>query len=91
MLSPRRSHALPVLIAAAALAFAGCGDDSDEASSPLDEALGYLPDDSGFAFIASTDLDDYGEVRDLLDKFAFAGEIENTLKETLEQGEVDFE
>jgi len=91
MLSPRRSHALPVLIAAAVLAFAGCGDDSNEASSPLDEALGYLPDDSGFAFIASTDLDDYGDVRDLLDKFAFAGQIEETLKESFEQGEVDFE
>jgi hypothetical protein len=77
--------------AAAALVFAGCGSDSDEASSPLDEALGYLPDDAGFAFIASTDLDDYGDVRDLLDKFAFAGQVEDTLKESLEQGDVDFE
>jgi hypothetical protein len=79
------------VIAAAALALAGCGGDSDEASSPLDEALGYLPEDSGFAFVASTDLDDYGDVRDLLDKFAFAGQVEDTLKESLEQGDVDFE
>ncbi len=60
MLSPRLSRTIPALFAAAALAFAGCGED-DEASSPLDEALGYLPEDAGFAFVASTDLDDYDE------------------------------
>lgn len=91
MLSPRLPLALLALIAAAVLAFAGCGDSSDEASSPLDEAVGYLSEDAGFALVASTDLDDYDDFRDLLDKFPFAGQIEDTLKESFEQGDVDFE
>ena len=64
MLSPRLPHVVPALFAVAAIAFAGCGDDSG-ASSPLDEALGYLSEDAGFAFVASTDLDDYGDFEDL--------------------------
>jgi Protein of unknown function (DUF3352) len=91
MLSPRLPHALLALIAVAAIAFVGCGDSSDEASSALDEAVGYLPEDSGFAFVASTEVDDYDDFRDLLDRFPFAGQIEDSLKESFEQGDVDFD
>jgi hypothetical protein len=91
MLSPKLSHAIPALAAAAALALAGCGDSNDEAASPLDEAVGYLPEDAGFALIASTDLEDYDDLRGVLDKFPFAGRAEDLLKESLEQGDIDFD
>jgi hypothetical protein len=90
MLSPKPSNAIPALISAAALAFAGCGGD-DEAASPLDESLGYLSEDAGFAFVASTDLDDYEDLRQILDKFPFAGRAEDLLEQSISQAGVDFE
>jgi uncharacterized protein DUF3352 len=90
MLSRRLSLVLPALLAAGALAFAGCGDDSGS-SSPLDEALGFLPEDAGFAFIASTDLDDYGDFQDLAENFPFADRAQDLLKQSLERGDVDFD
>jgi hypothetical protein len=91
MLSPRLPHAFSALAATAAIALGGCGGGGDEASSSLDEALGYLSDDAGFAFVASTDLDDYDDTRKLVDKFPFGGRIEDSLKNSLEQEGVDFE
>ena len=85
MLSPKLSHVLPALVVAGAIALAGCGGDSD-AASPLDEALGYLPEDAGFAFVASTDLDDYADFRDLAENFPFADRAQDLLKQSLERG-----
>ena len=90
MLSPRPLHAFPALFAAAAIALTGCGGDSGS-SSPLDEALGYLPEDAGFALVASTDLDDYGDFQDLAENFPFADRLQEALKGQLEQGSVDFD
>jgi hypothetical protein len=91
MLSPKRLLVLPALIAAAlALAIAGCGGDSGS-SSPLDEALGYLSKDAGFAFVASTDPDDYGEFQDLAENFPFADRAQDLLKQSLERGSIDFD
>jgi hypothetical protein len=90
MLSPRLSHAVPALFAAATLAFAGCGGD-DEAASSLDEALGYLSEDAGFALVASTDLEDYDDFRRIVDKFPFAGRAEDLLNESISGAGVDFE
>ena len=90
MLSPRLPRAVPALVATAAIAFAGCGGD-DEASSPLDEAVGYLSEDAGFAFVASTNLDDYEDFRQILDKFPFAGRAEDLLEQSISQAGVDFE
>jgi len=90
MLSPRLSHAVPALFTAAAIALAGCGGD-DSSSSPLDEALGYLSEDAGFALIASTDPGDYQDFRDVAERFPFAGRAEDLLKQSLERGEVDFD
>jgi hypothetical protein len=90
MLSPRFSHAVSALFCAGALGLAGCGSD-DEASSALDEALGYLSQDAGFAFIASTDFDDYDDFEAVAEKFPFAGRAEDLLKQSLEQGGVDFD
>src|SRR5688572_16353737 len=90
MLSPKLSTPFVALIMAVALALGGCGGD-DEAASSLDEALGYLPEDAGFAFVASTDMDDYEDLRETLDKFPFADRAEDLLKQSLEQGGVDFD
>lgn len=87
MLSAR---VLCALTAAAALALSGCGDEN-EAASALDEALGFLPQDSGFAFVASTDTDDYSEVEDLLEKFPFGGQVKDRLKGALAGEGVDFD
>ena len=90
MLSSRLSHAIPALVATTAIAFAGCGGD-DEAASPLGEALGYLSEDAGFAFVASTDVEDYEDLRQILDKFPFAGRVEELLEQGVSQAGVDFE
>ena len=90
MLSPKLSRIVPALLLTAALVVAGCGGD-DGASSPLDEALGHLPEDAGFAFIASTDIEDYDDLRETLERFPFAGRAEEALRESIEQGDVDFE
>ena len=91
MLSPRLSRAVSALFAVAAIALvAGCGED-DEASSALDEALGFLSQDAGFAFIASTNLDDYDDFRDVVENFPVAGRAEDLLKQSIERGAVDFD
>ena len=90
MLSPKLSYAVPALAAAVVIAFTGCGSDSG-ASSPLDEALGYLPEDAGFAFVASTNLDDYGDFQDLAENFPFASRATDVLKQALGRGSVDFD
>ena len=90
MLSPKPSLLLCALITAAVLALGGCGGD-DEAASPLDEVVGFLPEDAGFAFIASTDLEDYEDLRQIVDRFPFAGRAEELLKDSLEREGVDFD
>ena len=75
---------------AAAFALSACGGD-DEAASALDEAVGYLPEDSGFAFIASTDTEDYEDFEQLLDKFPFGGRVTDMLTQRLAAEGVDYE
>lgn len=87
----RPGQTLIAAIAAAALALGGCAAGGEDASSPLDEALGYLPEDAGFAFIASTDVGDYGEVEEVLDMFPFGGQVKELLKSRLGTGDFDFE
>jgi hypothetical protein len=92
MLSPKPIHALTAIALAAAIALGACGGGgTDEAASPLDEALGYLPDDAGFAFVASTDTGDYDDVERIVEKFPFGSRVQEALKQTLERGDVDFE
>ena len=92
MLSPRLTRAFLSFFAAGALALAGCGEDEEEASSALDEALGYLSQDAGFAFVASTDTGDYEDFEKVADKFPFAGQVEDSLKQSLEEGnDIDYD
>jgi hypothetical protein len=75
-----------------ALLVAGCGG-GDDSGSALDSALSYLPKDAPFAVAIDTDLDgdQYKAAQALLEKFPFGDQIQNSLRQQLEQGtNVDF-
>ena len=87
----RRLLAIPLVLSA--LLIAGCGGDSGSGSA-LDSALSYLPKDAPFAVAIDTDIegDQYQALQALLKKFPFGGQIENSLRQQLEQGaNVDFD
>ena len=75
---------IATLLVVPALALPGCGGDS---GSPLDTALSYLPRDAVFAAAIETDLDgdQYRALDDLLNEFAFSGEVRERLREQLAQ------
>jgi hypothetical protein len=86
----RRLLTIPLVLLA--LLIAGCGGGGDS-GSPLDSALSYLPEDAPFALAIDTDLDgdQYKAVQALLKKFPFGGQVEDSLRQQLEQGtNVDF-
>jgi hypothetical protein len=79
-------------VALAVAGSAGCGE--DEVSSGLDKVLGYLPEDAPFVAAIETDLegDQFKALGEIADKFPFTGELEEQLKDELEEGgEVDFD
>ena len=80
------------ILALACLALAGCGG-SDDADSPLDEALGYLPADAPLALIVSTDLESrqFEDAEDTARGLPFGPILLQQLQQELEGGEVDFE
>ena len=84
------TRALPVL---AALAIAGCGGDSDSGAGPLDNALGYLPEDAPLVITIDTDVEgsQFKSIEKIADKFPFAGQLEGQLKQRLEGGDVSYE
>ena len=76
-----------------ALLIAGCGG-GDDSGSALDSALSYLPKDAPFAVAIDTDLDgdQYKALQALLKKFPFGGQVQDSLRQQLEQGtDVDFD
>jgi hypothetical protein len=88
----RRLAALAAL--ALALAAAGCGSDSGPGSEgPLDEALGYLPEDAPFAVAISTDTggDQLESLDSIVDKFPFSGQLKEGLRKELTSQDVDFD
>lgn len=69
------------------LAIAGCGSGSGgDSSSPLDNALGYLPADAPFAVAIETDTkgEQFGDARKLVDEFPFGDQVEQQLRDMLE-------
>ena len=83
---------LATLFAVASLAISGCGG-SDDADSPLDEALGYLPEDAPLALIVSTDLESeqFEDAEDTARGLPFGPILLRQLQQELEGGDVDFE
>ncbi len=70
------------------LAIAGCGSGSgDDTSSPLDNALRYLPADAPFAVAIETDTngEQFGAARELVDEFPFGDQVEKQLRDMLEE------
>lgn len=85
---------LPALGAlAVVLAIAGCGGGDDGAASPLDNALGYLPEDAPLVVTVDTDLEgeQFKSVADIVKKFPIAGRIEESIKKGLSRGSFDFD
>lgn len=86
---------LSTLTVMATLAIAGCGGGGggDEASSPLDEALRYLPADTPFAVAIDTDTDgeQYKAAGDIADRFGLGKKLVEQIEESLdaEPGEID--
>ena len=78
----------------ATIAIAGCGGGaSEEASSPLDGALGYLPENAPFVVVAETDPDG-GQIQAaqaLLERFPFAGQVTGQLESALADQDIDYE
>ena len=89
---PTFTRTLPVLVA---LAIAGCGgDDGDSGAGPLDNALGYLPDDAPLVISIDTDVEgrQFKAIGKILDRFPFANQVEGQLKQGLEgRGGFDYE
>ncbi len=84
---------LTISLVLLALPIAGCGG-GDDSGSALDSALSYVPKDAPFAVAIDTDLDgdQYQAVQSLLKKFPFGGQIQDSLRQQLEEGtNVDFD
>lgn len=75
------------------LAIAGCGSgDGDGSSSPLDNALRYLPANSPFVAAIDTDTegDQFEAAGDLADEFPFGDELEEQLQDLVEERTGEF-
>jgi len=75
------------MVALGTLAIAGCGGSGggSDGSSPLDNALRYLPADSPFAVAIDTEVkgDQFEAAGDLSDKFALGDEVQKQLEDAL--------
>ncbi len=89
----RKLSLLTLLLAI--LVVAGCGSSAggEEADSPLDNALRYLPADAPFAVAIDTDTegDQYGAASDIVDRFPFGDVVKDRLKNEVEDRAGDVE
>ena len=81
------------VVCAAILASAGCGGSEDDASSPLDNALGYLPEDTPLVAAIDTDVkgDQFDAIGKIVDKFAFGNAIKQAVRQIVEDEGGDYE
>jgi hypothetical protein len=88
----RRLAAVAAALAAAAAFAAGCGGD-DKSSSPLDDALGYLPREAPAVVVIETDPEhaQWRQVNELISKFQIAGQIREEGKNRVARGPLDFD
>ena len=80
----RRALSLLLALVAIAAAAAGCGGQSSS-KSPLDNALGYMPQDSLVIVALKTNPSDqqFKNANALIDKFPFGGVIKDRIKQAL--------
>jgi hypothetical protein len=91
----RRPLASLLCLLSIAFVAAGCGSagGSSDASSPLDEALGYLPKTAPFAVAIETDpnSDQWKSLVANIKKFPFTGQIQGQLNNSLKKAGFDFD
>ncbi len=82
-----------VLVAGCAVALAGCGGGDEGSGSPLDNALGYLPEDAPLVVSFETDPDgDQGKaIQKIAERFPFTDQLTQSLEQTLSREDLDFE
>jgi hypothetical protein len=80
---------------ATALAATGCGGGGDDkaASTPLGDALGYLPRDAASVVAIETDAQhaQWKQLNQLISKFQIAGQIRQQGKDRIARGQLDFD
>ena len=83
----RKLSLLTLILGTLAIAGCGSGSGSDGSSSPLDNALRYLPADTPFAVAIDTDTEgeQFRNAGDLADKFPFGDQIEEQLQDLVEE------
>jgi hypothetical protein len=89
---PRIAALAATAAAALALGVAGCGE--NDASSALDDALGYLPKDAPVVAAVETDPDgeQLQQVDELISRFPFSGQFKEGFKNGVVKGrDLDFE
>ena len=90
---PRKTTFLGVACASL-LALGGCGGaEGDDAASPLDNALGYLPEDAPLVASIDTNVkgNQYESIGKIVDKFPFGESVRSALKEVVEDEGGDYE
>ncbi len=83
----RKLSLLAAVLGTLAIAGCGAGAGADEAASPLDEALGYLPADAPLVVAVDTDVDgrQFKAIGDVLDRLPAGRDIEKQVKDALEE------
>ena len=91
----RRAFVSVLAVAAIAVPVAGCGggDSGDSGKSPLDNALGYVPEDSPFVAAIQTDPNSaqFKNAAELAAKFPFASQLQRQLEQGLGSGGTNYE
>jgi hypothetical protein len=82
-----------ILVAACAAALAGCGGGDEGPGSPLDNALGYLPEDAPLVVAFETDPegDQAKAVQAIVERFPFGDQLTQSLEESLSRNKLSFE
>jgi hypothetical protein len=92
----RRALISVLAVTAIAVPVAGCGGDSesgDSGKNPLDNALGYVPENSPFVAAIETDPNSaqFKNAAAIAKKFPFANQLQSQLEQSLGQGDTNYE
>jgi len=82
-----------LLVATCTAALAGCGGGDEGSAGPLDNALGYLPEDAPLVISFETDSEgtQVKAVHETLERFPFSDQVTQRLEEAVSRDNLDFE